>query len=194
MFRDFMRFLWAVWREWKVLLTGGSIIAAFGLWGMLGKKAPPQNVNWLIVGTTLMLAAFLAWRKEWMAAGRGFVNINAKELIDLFRGRTEVQARSLVQTHIGKYTKITGTISDVARPFTFTFVYLNTEPDARIMMSFFFGWNGTPFLLLPLGTRITVAGRISDIDSSGITLANCRLIAIDPASMRPTAPPSSTPD
>jgi hypothetical protein len=61
--RDFVSFLHALWNEWKVLLTGGSIIAALAIWGMLGKSLP-YHLGQLVIGLTLVIAAFFAWRKE----------------------------------------------------------------------------------------------------------------------------------
>jgi hypothetical protein len=62
--RDLSAYIVALWREWKALLTGGSIIALASLWMYSHSKPIPANVNWLIVGLTLVLASFLAWRKQ----------------------------------------------------------------------------------------------------------------------------------
>ena len=59
MLRDFAVFLRALWREWKTLLTGGSIVALIALWELTGHKAFPNSVNWLILGFTFVVAAFL---------------------------------------------------------------------------------------------------------------------------------------
>jgi hypothetical protein len=61
---DFWRFLLALWREWKVLLTGGGIIALLTAWGFIVHKPVPQEVYWFIVGCTFILAAFRAWQME----------------------------------------------------------------------------------------------------------------------------------
>src|SRR5213594_4083700 len=62
--RDLVKYLAALWQEWKTLLTGGSIIAVANLLGLITRTSLPSNVNWFIVGLTLVLAAFLAWRKQ----------------------------------------------------------------------------------------------------------------------------------
>jgi hypothetical protein len=45
--RDFLLFVTALWREWKALLIGGSIIALEALWMFSGKPPIPQAINWL---------------------------------------------------------------------------------------------------------------------------------------------------
>jgi hypothetical protein len=64
MLADICAFLVAIWHEWKTLLTGGTIIAIAWLIQTARDKTNPQSINWLIVGVTLICAAFLAWRKE----------------------------------------------------------------------------------------------------------------------------------
>jgi hypothetical protein len=66
MLRDFAGFLWALWTQWRSLLTGGSTMALVALWGMIGGKPVAPHIDWFIVGLTLMLASFAAWRHEWI--------------------------------------------------------------------------------------------------------------------------------
>jgi len=85
--RDFAFFLRALWREWRVLLTGGSIVAVLVLIN-LGGRSIPRKVNWSIIGITFILAAFRAWRNEWINAGRGFVEVDFASVEEAFKGRT----------------------------------------------------------------------------------------------------------
>jgi uncharacterized membrane protein YfcA len=64
MLRDFVGFLLALWKEWKALLTGGTILAVVSLGQKITGKSVPRSTNWLIFGLTLLLASFFAWRKE----------------------------------------------------------------------------------------------------------------------------------
>ncbi len=63
MFREFLEFLLSLWREWKALLTGGTIIAVLMLWQMASGKPVPSVFNWLVLGVTLLIAAFFSWIK-----------------------------------------------------------------------------------------------------------------------------------
>ena len=187
MLRDFWPFLVALWHEWKVLLTGGSIVAVFTLWNLAGKKPLPQSVNWLIVGITLILAAFFAWRRAWIDAGRNIVTLRPAELTKLARNRTSVHAETFVKLYIGKRIIVTATISDVFRASVLGFVFLRTD-DIGITLRLPF-WGLRQFVPLPKGTVITVAGRIKYIDPGTITLTNCDLVPT-PSEV----PPPPTPD
>ena len=83
MLRDFLAFVAALWHEWAVLLTGGSIIALLSLWNFAGRKPVPQSANWLIVGITFILASFLAWRKQYLDADKDFISRSPLELMQL---------------------------------------------------------------------------------------------------------------
>ena len=72
MLRDFSSFVTAMWKEWKLLLTGSSIAVVLGLSTLFGLQLP-KHIKWLVSGPspglliaclTLILAAFLSWRKE----------------------------------------------------------------------------------------------------------------------------------
>ena len=62
--RDLADFVWALWREWKVLLTGGSLIALVTIWALATGVAVPYNLGWLIIALTFIGAAFMSWRRE----------------------------------------------------------------------------------------------------------------------------------
>lgn len=80
MFRDFENFVRSLWNEWKVLLTGGTLIAGIFIWSALVPRPLPRQTNWVILGFTLILASFFAWRKEWIRNQRGLIDIMASEL------------------------------------------------------------------------------------------------------------------
>lgn len=108
MVRDFLFFIRALWREWAVLLTGGSIVALLALFTLSTGRTVPQSINWLVIGITLMLAAFLSWRVEWIKAGQGLVDLDFKEIQAIFKGRTEPQIKPLLRRYMGKWTTISG--------------------------------------------------------------------------------------
>lgn len=174
-----------------MLLTGGSIIAIAALWNLGGGKPLQRSVNWLIIGLTLILAAFLAWRREWIAAGRSITTVRPGELVKLFDNRTEVHAHTLVKPYIGKRIKITGVIDDVARAHginsLFSFVHLKAD-GAYITITLPF-WALTKFLPFPRGSIITVVGTIYAVYLGGIGIWNCDVVPT-PSEV----PPPPTPD
>lgn len=63
-----MDYVVALWRQWKVFLTGGTIIALAALYALTTGRSIAQPWGWGIVVTTFFLASFAAWRKEREAA------------------------------------------------------------------------------------------------------------------------------
>jgi hypothetical protein len=176
MLRDFLLFVAALWHEWKALLTGGSIIALEALWMFSGKPPLPQAVNWLIVGLTMMLAAFLSWRKQWIEADREFVGLLPSELTDLARSGTMLHAKTLVGPYIGKRIKITGAIENIHSAAGYGFVWLKCGR-ARVILVIAI-WRLKSFAPLPVGTSITVVGRITEIDRSDVRLNSVAIVSV----------------
>src|ERR1017187_8028834 len=161
MLRDFLLFVAALWREWKALLTGGSIIAFEALWVLSGKPPLPQTANWIIVGLTMILASFLAWRRQWMEADKDFVHLSLAELRDLSRIGTALHTKTVLKPYIGKRIRVTGTIRNAFPAATLAFVKLTCDGvEVSLELPF---WGLKPFAPLPKGTSITVVGRISEI-------------------------------
>jgi hypothetical protein len=192
--RDFTSFVAALWREWKVLLTGGSIVAVLSLWNLAGWKPLPHDVNWLVLGMTFILASFAAWRREWIDSGKDFINVPPAELIKLFASGTSVLGRTLVKPYIGKRLRVTGTVYNIENNgfFSPSFVFLS-DPGVFVAL-----WIPSrkmgPFMLLPRGTVISVAGRIQSVYSSGIRMWNCELVRREGNSTQSAALQSPTPD
>jgi hypothetical protein len=177
MLGDFARFLAALWREWKVLLTGGSLIAILALWSMGTGKSIQQSVNWLVIGTTLLLAGFFAWRREWIQNGRGLVNVTVDELMATFEGRTSVQATTLVRPYVGKHIRVSGTLKQVSKlRFGSHFVYLDLgQHHVTIKM---LGQAGRHCALLSKGTKVTVIGRIKEVSVLSVYLSARDIVSI----------------
>lgn len=194
MLRDFASFLAALWREWKVFLTGGSVVAVLSLWNLAGWKPIPHKVNWLIVGLTFTLAAFAAWRKEWIDSGRGFITVPPAELTKIFLAGTKVLGQTLQKPYVGKRLKVTGTVYDVENNgFGATsFVHLS---DPGVFVALFIpSRKMKPFMLLPKGTTITVVGRIHSLYANGIRMTNCELARREDVSTQSAALQSPPPD
>jgi len=64
--RDLVRFARAVGREWRALLTGGTLIAVLFLVERAGAVAVPRWVLIGIAGLAFLAAVFRTWRAEWL--------------------------------------------------------------------------------------------------------------------------------
>jgi hypothetical protein len=171
--RDFTSFLAALWREWKVLLSGGGIIAVLSLWNLAGWKPIPHDINWLILGMTFVLAAFAAWRREWIDAGKGFVTVSPAELIKLYESGTSALGEVLVTPYIGKRMRVTGKVYDVQNNGFGSMSHVSLTGDQFFLALWIPSRKMEPFMLLPKGATITVAARISSVYASGIRMRDC---------------------
>jgi len=178
--RDFANFLRAVWDEWKVLLTGGTIIAILALWQMSGRSVP-RNTGWLVIGLTLIFASFLAWRKEWIQNGRGFIEVYPETLARLVRGgMTDIYKDSLVKPYLHKWITVTGKLGNVAVSVFRLAVYIRLECNDQVSVSTTIGrWRANPFMPLRAGTPITIVGRIDEIQPYSLSLTNAEFVRIE---------------
>ena len=73
MLKSVGRYVKALWAQWKVLLTGGSVMALVAIWALATNRGLPYSAGWLILGITFVAASFLAWRheNEHVHAGQG---------------------------------------------------------------------------------------------------------------------------
>jgi hypothetical protein len=196
MVRDFILFLLALWNEWKALLTGGTLIAAEAIASIARKKPMPSSVNWLILGVTLIIAAFLAWRKEWIQNGEGFVNVTPLQLVTLIEDVTGVLADSRLAPYRNKWIRVTGTLMDVS-PSAFPWMYVRVQYGAGYGVSVIFNmnrWKASRLIPVPKGTTVTVAGRIKRVGGTQLDLTDAELInlAVPQSSTHdPSSPPAS---
>ena len=175
-----------------VLLTGGSTVALLALLTFAGAKPISQSVNWLILGTTLVAASFLAWSREWVKGGSGFIDIDFKSLEPIFEGHTTPQRRRLLRQYIGQRVRLTGALLDIresAGPGLFpSSISIRSEEKISVQLDVFVrDLSFRRVSLLERGTTLTVSGRMRDIASpTHVFLSGCELPRIDPAT--PTQP------
>ena len=175
----------SLWDEWKVLLTGGGILAVLYITTVVTGKAPPRAVNWAVLGATLVLAAFAAWRKEWIRNGRGFITVNVEEITASVRGVTDVYARIKTKPFLHIWIRLTGTISEVSwlfppAPIVHVIVNIKVEGSRLDYSVFFFVpfWRAGEFTPLAAGTEVTLAGRIVGIEIYTLKLASVELLSV----------------
>jgi hypothetical protein len=189
MLRDFVFFLRALWRQWKVLLTGGSVMALLAMWTLVHGQHLPDGVGWLVVGLTFMLAAFFSWRSEWIKAGRDFVEIDFKGVSDHCSELTEPQSDRFMSRYAGKRIKVTGTLYDTAesdslKPFAMRMlIHLLLKDHAMAhcaVTSWNPGFNGVGEF--QKGICMTISGRIYRASCSppvvSLSLSGCELIEV----------------
>lgn len=188
MLRDFVSFLHALWNEWKVLLTGGSIIALVTIWSAISRNSPPKGIGWVIVGLTLIIAGFLSWRKQWLQADGRVAEINLKDVCDAVAGRTVVQAKSFVKPYLGKRVKITGILGDVWQEGllgSLVSIFVLADKDKpwtkiQVTAAGMPRWRIRPFIPLPSGTSITVTARIREVGFCSVSIGDCELVQAHP--------------
>jgi hypothetical protein len=177
MLRDFGRFLQALWTEWSILLTGGSIVAVLVLWTTITAKPIPQSANWTVGGVTLVLASFRAWRKEWIEGGSGFTEVNIEWLVQQFQNRTTMQAEILIRPYLGKWAKVTGELQDIRHIYWYSLIAFKIPPGIFATV-WVWRWTASKLSSLPRGTLITVAGRISRVRAGEISLSGGEFLCV----------------
>ena len=106
-------------------------------------------------------------------------DVSAADLFGIYKGRTTVQAKPLVDAHIGNMIQIRGSVFDISESSDGTyFVSLQEEPSdisSSSIMAYFGEESAVAIQFLAIGQSITVLGKIDDIDRSRIRLESCLL-------------------
>ena len=79
--RDIGSYARALWNEWVVLTTGGSIIAVIFGWEKLNGKSISTDVGLIVVNVTLLIASFTVWRYNRPEDDRTFIDIKSRRPI-----------------------------------------------------------------------------------------------------------------
>jgi hypothetical protein len=206
-----MRFARALWTEWATLLTGGSIIAIVFIWSTASGKSVPPGVNWLVLALTLIIAAFLAWRKQAVFANsstpiptsaaakpkRVFVRESPESLMALCKGLTSLMSEPIVAAYKGKWIKVSSDVLNVSKSFQSTgyeVLAYTSASNIQYNLHFTRDWNEEVSILRPKH-NVQAVGRISHFGSSHLFLCDCEITSPHEAdSLTPEAPPTPTPD
>jgi hypothetical protein len=181
--QDFWSFAIALWREWKVLLTGGSIIAVLAIWGFAGGKTLPTNLGWLTLGVTFILASFLAWRKEYhqrrdAATKRIFTDLRVDQLMSFLGGRTHIEANRLMAPYLEKWMRVQCEVDDIRSSFNEMEVHAHQLEPTRVFMLMIFQkllW-AERLSVMTRGSKIEVVGQIKYANEGAISLTNCEIV------------------
>jgi hypothetical protein len=77
--REFLDFLKALWGHWVVFVTGGVVMAIVGAYALATGTSISKRAGLFVLGATILLASFAAWRKEHRAnrgAAKPYIVIN----------------------------------------------------------------------------------------------------------------------
>ncbi len=114
--------------------------------------------------------------------GREFVQVSPEFLATLIARNTSVQGQRLVQGFIGKWLRVTGEVGNVAaygdKTSVVSFYYYPRKengPDFYAVSMWFDPTWTDRTVVLTKGTRITVEGKIRDVDSTDIIWTTARL-------------------
>jgi hypothetical protein len=179
-----------MWRRARGLIEAliPELLAA--LIGIIGAKlfgAVLGLVAGIVALAAVWLVLFLAERRAAARppvpssptpAARVVIDLTPEELREQFDGKTDVQADALFALYRGKWMTLRGHIKNVARELTFWHVTLDEhqwpQTLANVACLFDSGW-GQKLETLPIGTEVTIQGRIARRTSLGLTLDLCEL-------------------
>lgn len=99
------------------------------------------------------------------------------ELARLFsQGATELQAQSLVETYIGKWREVSGTVSDVKQHNQYMIGVTATDPD-KVTLTLFFDpiqW-GERLRGLMSGDSVKAAGNVTGVSQGHVLFRDCEI-------------------
>jgi hypothetical protein len=173
---DFFRFLRALWPEWIVLLTGGTIFAALSIWGLVGKNAISKPLSWGVVAATFVMACFRAWRTADRAraerAERVFID-SPKAVVEALAKHTSVVAEHLSNDYVGQWIKVgPAEVHNVRRLGSGRIQVFLTSGEIEYSAFFSRRWKDR-LMYLELHEVVSILGQIESISDNIITLANC---------------------
>ena len=124
-------------------------------------------------------------------ADRVFTGITSAQLHDLFVGRTDVQARTLLQLYLNTWIRVSGSLKDVFgdKISLSEFVYPSTIGD--LTMQFRQEKWLQRLRVMKIGTKVTVIGELTAANQLLILLDNCEIVDDEPT-QKATAPEKPT--
>ena len=103
--------------------------------------------------------------------------LTPENLIGMFEGRTEVQARTMMADQFGKWMLIEGLVVDVNEFANHTLMVVTRAGVGGLVFSMFAGPN-PQVKQLPIGAKVRIEGVIDEIKPMRVGLENCSLIPL----------------
>ncbi len=107
--------------------------------------------------------------------------ISFKNIIEVYRDRTKIQADELVLHHIGRLVEVSGTLNDTRMPSGKggdIMVFIK-DKDSTSIYAMFANTFYERLSFIPHGTKIIIRGKIKEIDAWSVGLVDCSLIDIE---------------
>jgi len=105
-------------------------------------------------------------------------DLTAQKLIRLFKGRTALQGRSLVQPFLGRRMRVQGIVYSVSSHAIGRLSIGFEDPVTTFM--YFDGGYEPQLHALQIGDHVTVEGDLFDVTGHSVVLDNCDLIEVQP--------------
>ena len=139
------------------------------------------SVNYLRAGDRLALederAAHERTRealKGGATAESGEHHLTPTDFMDLYKGRTQIEAERLVKPHLGKHLTIESTVNDVTKSRSGYLLALKLETDQLIFCHFNGKQWGAQLTVLKRGDAVTVSGDLEAAEQWSLTLKDCK--------------------
>ncbi len=187
-------------------MTGGSIFAGLAIWGLITGRSVPTNIAWPVLGTTLILASFLSWRKQAVAAhffDRQIMDFVPEDPTKLFENYTSIQAEILFNAdYTGKWMKVFGKIADLSSTDFGAVIIFETRRPSGVTVYAKFGRKMNQRLsILQRGDTVSVIGKIKSGSQYTLWLNSCELgseadtrLAVPPTPIASQSAPPPSPE
>jgi hypothetical protein len=184
----------AVERDLRWLLIPAWLFACLAAWAAFRSIQPPRSAWLLIIGVSVLAAGALslvsvrvvtyaAHARESRALGSRFKPLteSPENLMQIYKGRTDLQADKLAAAYIGKWMAVSGDVGKVIDVTTFTqrtmvMFFLGGESSPTHVISMVFDNKADELGLLHPGSHIKVVGQINKISETSLSLYKCELI------------------
>lgn len=182
----------AVERDLRWLLIPAWLFACLAAWAAFRSVQPPRIAWLLIVGFSAIAAGglilvsvkvvtYVARIRESNALGsRSNPLTDAPEnLMQIYKGRTDLQGDKLAEAYIGKWIAVSGDVSNIVDvgilPFLSRTMVMFMDKSNHVVGMTFDGKADELRLLRP-SSHIKVVGRIKTIQETSVQIEDCELI------------------
>jgi len=109
-------------------------------------------------------------------AGRDYVptDVTPKFLCSLVEGQTSMLAQKIVEVYIGKWMMVSGTVFNTHERTLSVGVTLDSDDGKLVYLTFENTWL-EQISVLRKGNRISVVGKISEIEHPGVSMESCEI-------------------
>ena len=182
----------AVERDLRWFLIPAWLFACLAAWAAFRSVQPPRSAWLLIIGVSTLAAGglslvnvkvvtYVAHIRESNALGsRSNPLRDAPEnLMQIYKGRTNLQADKLAEAYIGKWIIVSGDVYNIVDVGLLSFpsrtLVMFTNTSSHVIGMTFDGKADELRLLRP-GNHIKVVGQIKTIQETTVQIENCELI------------------